>query len=109
MNATDAITLAMSRQDGARAAAVLWAEGRINADTKHVPGWGDAREWGHEDFVLEDAITAAFLGIGCECFCRHVRMFRLTKGEWENEHCAAFHQGFLAVALECLWPGGGNG
>ena len=99
MNATDAITLAMSRQDGARAAAVLWVEGRINPDTKHVPGWGDAREWGHEDFVLEDASTAAFLGNGCECFSRHNQM---TGSEWENTHCDAFHEGFLAVALECL-------
>ena len=103
MNASDVITLAMSRQDGARAAAVLWAEGRINPDTRHVDGWGDAREWGHEDFVLEDAIVAAWCGNGCETFSRHRQMLGF---EWDDAHCNAFHEGFLAVALECLWPGG---
>ena len=104
MNASEVITVAMSFQDGARAAAVLWARGRINPDTPHQVGAGDAREWGHPDFCLEDASTAAFLGNGCEQFSRHRQM--TGPGEWHEDHCEAFHQGFLAVALECLWPGG---
>jgi hypothetical protein len=55
MKTSDVISVAMSSQDGARAAAELRADGRI----KDVP-----------------------------------------------HHCEAFHTGFLAVALECLWAGG---
>ena len=103
MNASEVITLAMSFQDGARAAAVLWASGRINPDTPHQWGAGDAREWGHEDFCLEDASTAAFLGNGCEQFSRHRQM---VGTEWDADHCEAFNQGFLSVARQCLLPGG---
>ena len=99
----DVITVAMSRQDGARAAAVMVADGRINPDMPHQVGAGDAREWGADDFCLEDASTAAWCGIGCEEFSRHRQMLGF---EWESSHCEAFHQGFLAVALECLWAGG---
>lgn len=103
MKVSDAITIAMSRQDGARAAAMLWGKGWINPDTQHHVGSGDARDWNDEDFCLEDASTAAFLGTDCEQFSRHRQM---TAFEWESDHCEAFHQGFLAVALECLWAGG---
>ena len=99
----DVISVAMSRQDGARAAAELWSDRRINPDTFHEVGMGEARDWGEEDFCLEDASTAAFLGNGCEPFSRQRQMLGF---EWESDHCESFHQGFLAVALECLWPGG---
>ena len=102
MKTSDVITVAMSRLDGARAAAEMWVDGRI-MDIPHQVGAGDAREWGHPDFCLEDASTAAFLGNGCEEFSRHRQMLGL---EWHSEHCEAFHQGFLAVALECLWVRG---
>ena len=105
MKVSDAITIAMSRQDGARAAAVLWGKGWINPDTPHHVGDGNARDWGEEDFCLEDASVCAFCGTGCETFSRHRQM---TGFEWESDHCEAFHQGFLAVALECLWAGGIN-
>ena len=103
MNASEVITVAMSRQDGARAAAVLWASGRINPDTPHQWGAGDAREWGDEGFCLEDASICAWSGTGCELFSRHRQMRGF---DWDSDHCEAFHAGFLAVALECLWPGG---
>jgi len=103
MKTSDVITVAMSRQDGARAAAVMVADGRINPDMPHEVGAGAARDWGNEDFSLEDASTAAWCGIGCEPFSRHRQMLGF---EWESAHCEAFHQGFLAVALECLWAGG---
>ena len=99
----DVISVAMSRQDGARAAAEMVADGRINPDMPHQVGAGDAREWGADDFCLEDASTAAWCGTGCEEFSRHRQMLGL---EWESSHCESFHQGFLAVALECLWAGG---
>ena len=102
MKVSDAITLAMSRQDGARAAAEMVADGRIK-DVPHHVGDGNARDWGEEDFCLEDASVCAFCGTGCETFSRHRQMLGL---DWESDHCEAFHQGFLAVALECLWAGG---
>ena len=105
MNASEVITVAMSRQDGARAAAEMFADRRINPDIPHQVGAGDAREWGHPDFTLEDASTAAWCGIGCETFSR---LRQMVGTEWGAEHCDAFHQGFLAVALECLWPGGAH-
>ena len=100
MNTSDAITLARSRQDGARAAAVLWGQGWINPETSHRVGSGDAREWGDEDFCLEDASTAAFLGTGLNKSFSRCRW--MCGEEWHSDHCEAFHQGFLAVALECL-------
>ena len=61
----DVISVAMSRQDGARAAAVMVADGRINADL-----WDDSRasgaDWGEPEFSIGDAAQAAFLGFGCE-------------------------------------------
>ena len=102
----DVISVAMSRQDGARAAAVMFADGRLQPDIPHHVGSGDARDWGSEGFCLEDASVAAFLGSGCEPFSRHRQM---AGTEWHGAHCEAFHQGFLAVALECLWDGGING
>ena len=102
MKVSDAITIAMSRQDGARAAAVLWGKGWIK-DVPHHVGDGNSRDWGEEDFCLEDASVCAFCGTGCETFSRHRQMLGL---DWESDHCEAFHQGFLAVALECLWVGG---
>ena len=102
----DVISVAMSRVDGARAAAVLFSDGRLQPDITHHVGSGDAREWGAEDFCLEDASVCAFLGSGCEPFSRHRQM---TGTEWHGAHCEAFHQGFLAVALECLWAKGISG
>ncbi|KZR82608.1 hypothetical protein MITS9509_03397 [Synechococcus sp. MIT S9509] len=104
MKTSDVISVAMSRLDGARAAAEMVADGRINPDIPHEVGAGDARDWGADDFCLEDASTAAFLGNGCEQFSRHRQM--TGPGEWQEDHCEAFHQGFLGVALECLWAGG---
>ena len=103
MNVSDVITVAMSRQDGARAAAMLFADGRITPDIPHIVGAGDGRSWGAEGFCLEDASTAAWCGTGCETLSRHRQ---LAGFEWASDHCEAFHQGFLAVALECLWAGG---
>lgn len=105
MRVSDAITLAMSRQDGARAAAVMVADGRLTPEIPHHVGAGDAREWGAEGFCLEDASVSAFLGEGCEPFSRHRQM---TESDWHGSHCEAFHQGFLAVSLECLRAGGIN-
>ena len=95
----DVISVAMSRQDGARAAAVMVADGRIK-DVPHHVGEGNARDWGEEDFCLEDASVCAFLGTGCEPFSRHQQMLGT---DWLSDHCEVFHQGFLAVALECFW------
>ena len=100
MNTLDVITLAMSRQDGAKAAAQMVSDGRLNPEIPHIVGGGDGRDWGDKDFCLEDASTAAWCGAGCETFSRHRQ---LAGFEWASEHCEAFHQGFLVVALECLW------
>ena len=102
MKTSDVITVAMSRQDGARAAAELWADGRIK-DVPHHVGEGNARDWGEEGFCLEDASVCAFCGTGCEPFSRHRQM---AGTDWLSDHCEVFHTGFLAVALECLWSGG---
>ena len=102
----DVISVAMSRQDGARAAAVMFADGRLNPDIHHIVGGNNLRDWGDEGFCLEDASTCAWCGTGCELFSRHRLMVGL---QWDDDHCEEFHQGFLAVALECLWAGGING
>ena len=99
MIASDVITLAASRQDGARAAAAFWADGRINSETFHEVDAGDARDWGEEGFCLEDASTCAWCATGCEEFSRHRQMLGL---DWHESHCEAFHAGFIAVALEVI-------
>ena len=107
MNVTDAITLAMSRQDGARAAAVLVADRRLTPDIPDIEGGSDpSHEWGDRAFCLEDAMQSAFLGDGCESYSRHQQM---TGFEWHETHFDAFGQGFFAVARLCLWPGGIHG
>ena len=98
----DVISVAMSRQDGARAAAVMVADGRINADL-----WDDSRasgaDWGEPEFSIGDAAQAAFLGFGCEKLSRH---HHFMGDNWQQDHIVAFWHGFTTVARECLWPGG---
>ena len=98
----DVIGVAMSRQDGARAAAVLFTDGRIHADLLD-----DARasgaNWGEPEFSIGDAAQAAFLAFGTEEFSRHHQFM----GEsWQEEQATAFWHGFTTVAREILWPGG---
>ena len=82
----DVISVAMSRQDGARAAAVMVADGRINADL-----WDDSRasgeDWGEPEFSIGDAAQAAFLGSGCEELSRH---HHFMGDNWQQDHIVAF-------------------
>tara|TARA_B100001964_G_scaffold170788_1_gene187946 strand:- start:163 stop:483 length:321 start_codon:yes stop_codon:yes gene_type:complete len=98
----DVISVAMSRQDGARAAAVMFADGRL------TPGLiddcrADGRDWGDSDFSIGDGALAAFMGSGCECFSRH---HQLMGENWKEDHVVSFWHGFVTVARECLWSGG---
>ena len=105
MNTIDVITLAMSRQDGAKAAAEMVSDGRLNPEIPHIVGGGDARDWGAEDFCLEDASTAAWCGTGCEEFSRH---HQLAGDNWQSAHIEAFWNEFVSIARACLWAEGGN-
>ena len=108
MNATDMITVAHSRLDGARAAAKLIVEGRLTPDVIDEPR-ALGLSWGEEDFSLGDAAQSAFLASGCEEFSRHHQWCKQLGIEWGDDHCVAFCQGFRTVATECLWAGGING
>ncbi len=102
MKTSDVITVAMSRLDGARAAAVMVADGRLNdglADDNRASG----ADWGDSDFSLGDAAQAAFLGSGCEELSRH---HHFMGDNWQQDHIVAFWHGFTTVARECLWAGG---
>ena len=102
MNASDVITVAMSRLDGCRAAAVMVADGRLNerlADDNHASG----ADWGDPEFTIGDAAQAAFLGSCGEELSRHHYFMR---DNWDDQHCMAFWHGFVTVARECLWAGG---
>ena len=104
MKASDVITEPMSVMDGARAAAVLFADGRLTPEIPDIAGNCDpGREWGDPDFTLEDASIAAFLGSGCKAFSRHRQM---AGTNWEDDHLGAFINGFTTVARACLWAGG---
>ena len=99
----DVVSVAMSRLDGARAAAVLVADGRLQSQIVDDNRASGADGWGDPDFTLGDAAQAAFLGNGCEGFSRH----HLFMGDnWQQDHIVAFWHGFITVARECLWPGG---
>ena len=96
------ISVAMSRLDGARAAAVMFSDGRLSIDfADESRALGAA--WGDPEFSIGDAAQCAFLGSGCEGFSRH---HQLMQSNWDGDHIAAFWHGFLSVARECLWPGG---
>ena len=102
MKTSDVITVAMSRLDGCRAAAVMVADGRLNdglVDDNRASG----ADWGDPDFSVGDAAQAAFLGSGCEELSRH---HHFTSDNWEQDHLMAFWHGFTTVARECLWAGG---
>ena len=104
MKASDVITEPMSVMDGARAAAVLFADGRLTPQIPDIAGNCDpGRKWGDPDFNLEDAAISAFLGDGCEAFSRHRQMLGAN---WEDDHLEAFAHGFFTVARACLWVGG---
>ena len=98
----DVISLAMSRQDGARAAAVMVADGRLH-DGLAYDNRASGADWGDSDFSLGDAAQAAFLGSGCEELSRH---HHFMGDNWQQDHIVAFWHGFTTVARECLWAGG---
>ena len=99
MNTLDVITLAMSRQDGAKAAAEMVSDGRLHSGIHNE--WRAANvSWGDPDFSLGDAAQAAFLGSGCEEFSRH---HQLAGDNWQSEHIVAFWNEFVSIARACLW------
>ena len=102
MNTPDVITLAMSRQDGAKAAAEMVADGRLHPGIQNE--WRAANvDWGDPDFSLGDAACSAFLGSGCEEFSRH---HQLAGDNWQEAHIEAFWNEFVSIARACLWAGG---
>ena len=102
MNASDVITVAMSRQDGARAAAVMISDGRLHSELVDDPRASNS-EWGEPEFSIGDAAMNAFLANGCEECSRH-HLFSGT--HFDQDHLMAFWHGFVTVARECLWAGG---
>ena len=102
MKTTDVITVAMSRQDGARAAAEMVSDGRTTPQTVNSIRCTDA-EWGELGFTLGDAAQSAFLGLGSESFSRHRQMVGTA---WDEEHLIEFVAAFSTVARACLWAGG---
>ena len=102
MNTLDVITLGMSRQDGARAAAVMVSDHRLHPGLQNEACASNA-DWGDPDFTLGDAAQSAFLGIGCEQFSRH---HQLAGDNWQSEHIVAFWNEFVSIARACLWAGG---
>ena len=104
MTTLDAITLAMSRQDGAKAAAVMVADGRLTTAI-HSDWRASGNEWGEPEFTLGDAAQAAFLGSGCEEFSRH---HQLAGDNWKSDHIEVFWNAFVATAKVCLWAEEGN-
>ena len=99
MNTIDVITLAMSRQDGAKAAAEMVSDGRLHPGIQNE--WrASGDDWGDPDFSLGDAAQAAFLGSGCEEFSRH---HQLAGDNWQSEHIVAFWNEFVSIARACLW------
>ena len=104
MNTLDVITLAMSRQDGAKAAAQMVADGRLHPGIQNE--WrASGDDWGDPDFSLGDAAQAAFLGSGCEEFSRH---HQLAGVNWQSEHIEVFWNEFVSIARACLWAGEAN-
>ena len=101
----DVISVAMSRQDGARAAAEMVADGRLH-DGLVNDNRASGDDWGEPEFSVGDAAQAAFLGSGCEELSRHHHFMGI---DWQEDHLVAFWHGFTTVARECLWPGGING
>ena len=104
MNATDVITVAHSRLDGARAAAKLIADGRLTPDVFDEPR-ALGLSWGEEDFSLGDAAQSAFLASGCEEFSRH---HQLAGDNWKSDHIEVFWNEFVSIARACLWAEEGN-
>ena len=99
MNTLDVITLAMSRQDGAKAAAEMVADGRLDSGIQNE--WrASGADLGDPDFSLGDAAQAAFLGNGYEQFSRH---HRLAGANWQEAHIIAFWNEFVSIARACLW------
>ena len=104
MNTLDVITLAMSRQDGAKAAAEMVSDGRLHSGIQNE--WRAANvSWGDPDFSLGDAACSAFLGSGCEQFSRH---HQLAGDNWQEAHLQILWNEFVATARACLWAEGGN-
>ncbi|MFL0770912.1 MAG: hypothetical protein AB8B36_13750 [Prochlorococcus sp.] len=98
----DVINVAMSRQDGARAAAAMVADGRLTTelvDDNRASGV----DWGEPEFSIGDVAQAAFLGSDCEELSRH---HQFMDEQWHEDHLVAFWHGFITVAKECIWPGG---
>ncbi len=63
MKTTDAITPAMSRQDGARAAAEMICDCLLHHGIQNE--WrASGADWGDPDSTLGDAAQAAFFGSG---------------------------------------------
>ena len=104
MNTLDVITLGMSRQDGARAAAVMVSDHRLHPGVQNE--WrASGADWGEPDFTLGDAAQAAFLGSGCEQFSRH---HQLARDNWQESHLQIFWNEFVSTARSCLWAEGGS-
>ena len=104
MNTLDVITLAMSRQDGAKAAAEMVVDGRLQPTIQNEARASNA-DWGDPDFTLGDAAQAAFLGSDCEEFSRH---HQLAGDNWQEAHINAFWNEFVSIARACLWAGEGT-
>ena len=104
MNTIDVITLTMSRQDGAKAAAEMVADRRLHPGIQNEARACGA-DWGDPDFTLGDAAQAAFLGSDCEEFSRH---HQLAGDNWKEAHLQIFWNEFVSIARACLWAEGGN-
>ena len=89
---TPTITLAMSRQDGARAAALMVVDGQLLPE--HVTNEG-ADNWGDPGSNLGDAAQGAFPD------SRH----GLANEVFDLDHWNAFLEGFEAVGQMCLIAG----
>ena len=99
MTTLDVITVAMSRQDGAKAAAEMVADGRIQPGIQNE--WhASGADWGDPEFTLGDAAQSAFLGSGCCEFSRH---HQLAGDNWQDDHIKAFWNEFVSIARACLW------
>ena len=96
------ISLPMSFQDGARAAATLWGDGRITPDLIDSDQHQEC-SWGDPELNLGTVAVMAFVGEGCEPFSRH---HQLTGTNWKEQHLCAFCMGFLRTARPLLWAEG---
>ena len=103
-NATniETITPEMSRQEGAKAAVVLIADGRLTPEMAKASGCDSVggESWGNPAFDVSDACWCAFIGAGCEPFSTHYAHHEEVGSDWADEHWDAFIAGFTDVAAQ---------